>query len=43
MRKIAEEAESNPELLKDAPHDTPVRRVDEATAARSPILRWKSE
>ena len=43
MRKIAEEAELNPELLKDAPHDTPVRRVDEATAARSPILRWKSE
>lgn len=43
MRKIAEEAESNPELLKDAPHDTPIRRVDEATAARSPILRWTSE
>jgi glycine dehydrogenase subunit 2 len=43
MRKIAEEAESNPELLKNAPHDTPVRRVDEATAARSPILRWTAK
>ncbi len=43
MRKIAEEIESQPELLKEAPHDTPVRRVDEATAARKPVLRWESE
>lgn len=40
MRSIAEEAAANPALLRDAPHDTPVRRVDEATAARKPILRW---
>jgi glycine dehydrogenase subunit 2 len=40
MRKIAEEAVAEPELLKAAPHDTPVRRVDEATAARKPVLRW---
>lgn len=40
MRKIAGEAETQPDLLKEAPHDTPVRRVDEATAARKPVLRW---
>jgi glycine dehydrogenase subunit 2 len=43
MRKIAGEAESNPDVLKDAPHDTPVRRVDEATAARKPVLRYRPE
>ena len=37
MLKIAEEAESTPELLKEAPHNTPVRRVDEVSAARNPI------
>ena len=41
MIRIAREAEENPALLKDAPHATPVRRLDEATAARKPILRWK--
>ena len=41
MIKIAQEAEDSPELLKEAPHETPVRRLDEATAARKPILRWK--
>ncbi|HCK08374.1 MAG: glycine dehydrogenase (aminomethyl-transferring) [Gemmatimonadetes bacterium] len=40
MRKIAKEAHANPDLLKEAPHDTPVRRLDEATAARKPVLRW---
>ena len=40
MRTIAEEARTNPEVLKDAPHETPVRRLDEATAARKPRLRW---
>jgi len=43
MRKIAAEALSDPDLLKNAPHDTPVRRVDEATAARKPVLRWRAE
>lgn len=43
MRKIAEEASEMPELLHDAPHNTPVRRLDETTAARSPILRFKKE
>jgi glycine dehydrogenase subunit 2 len=38
---IAAEADSDPQLLHDAPHDSPVRRLDEATAARQPDLRWR--
>jgi len=41
MIEIAREAEQNPELLHHAPHNTPVRRLDEANAARKPNLRWK--
>ena len=41
MNAIAREAEQNPELLHNAPHSTPVRRLDEVTAARQPNLRWK--
>jgi glycine dehydrogenase subunit 2 len=41
MRAIAEEAATNPELVKTAPHSTRVGRLDEVTAARKPILRWK--
>ena len=41
MRAIAREAEATPELVKSAPHVTPVRRLDEVRAARSPVLRWK--
>lgn len=40
MIKIAEEAEKDPQLLKNAPHDTPIRRVDEAKAAKDLILKW---
>ena len=39
--EIAREAESDPELVKAAPHDAPVRRLDEASAARQPNLRWR--
>ena len=38
---VAEEARRDPELLQSAPHDAPVRRLDEATAARQPDLRWQ--
>ena len=38
---IAGEAASDPELVKSAPHDAPVGRLDEATAARQPNLRWR--
>ena len=41
MRSIAHEAESAPELIKNAPHSTRVSRLDEVQAARKPILRWK--
>ena len=40
MKKIAQEAEQSPELLADAPHNTPVRKVDETNAARHPNLKW---
>ena len=40
MRQIAYEAEHAPEKLADAPTSTPVRRLDEAAAARHPDLRW---
>ncbi|MFQ5696545.1 MAG: aminomethyl-transferring glycine dehydrogenase subunit GcvPB, partial [Terriglobia bacterium] len=40
MRAIAQEAETNPELVKTAPHTTRVRRLDEVTANRKPVLRW---
>jgi glycine dehydrogenase subunit 2 len=38
---IAHEAESTPDLVRDAPHSAPVKRLDEATAARQPNLRWR--
>jgi glycine dehydrogenase subunit 2 len=41
MRSIAREAEETPELVKTAPHSTRVSRLDEVTAARKPILRWR--
>jgi len=41
MRQIAEEARTNPEIVKTAPHTTPVGRLDQAMAARKPNLRWQ--
>ncbi len=43
MRRIAQEARDNPALLRDAPHDTPNTRLDEAAAARRPNLRWRPQ
>ncbi len=43
MKEIAREADENPEILHAAPHNTPVRRLDEVTAARHPDLHWKIE
>ncbi|HZQ99781.1 MAG TPA: aminomethyl-transferring glycine dehydrogenase subunit GcvPB [Chloroflexota bacterium] len=40
MLRIADEARENPELLRDAPHVTPVRRLDEVAAARHPNIRY---
>ncbi|MBZ5545085.1 MAG: aminomethyl-transferring glycine dehydrogenase subunit GcvPB [Acidobacteriia bacterium] len=41
MRAIAEEIEEDPQFVLKAPYSTRVSRLDEATAARKPILRWK--
>lgn len=41
MKSIAQEARENPDLVKGAPHTTRIGRLDEATAARRPVLRWK--
>ncbi len=43
MIKISNEAETNPELLKDAPHNTLIRRTDDVLAARRPILNYDDE
>ena len=41
MRSIDRESREEPDLVKGAPHHTPVGRLDEAAAARRPRLRWK--
>ena len=41
MRQIATEAEQTPDIVHEAPHHTPVGRLDEVRAAREPVLRWK--
>lgn len=43
MKSIAQESQENPQLVIDAPHTTRIGRLDEATAARKPVLRWKKE
>ena len=40
VEKIVREIKDNPTLVKEAPHTTPVRRLDEVQAARSPVLKW---
>lgn len=42
MMTIAREAEETPELVKGAPHNAVVRRLDEVAAARKPNVRWQS-
>ncbi|MBN1631172.1 MAG: aminomethyl-transferring glycine dehydrogenase subunit GcvPB, partial [Thermoleophilia bacterium] len=41
MRQIDRELRDEPQLVRDAPHSTPVRRPDETAAARHPVLRWE--
>ena len=43
MKTIAKEAEETPELLHQAPVTTVIRRLDETTAARKPVLKWVKE
>ncbi len=40
MLEIADEAALDPELVRSAPTAAPIGRLDEATAARRPDLRW---
>jgi glycine dehydrogenase subunit 2 len=41
MISIAKEIETDPQMVKNAPYGTRTSRVDEVTAARKPVLRWK--
>jgi glycine dehydrogenase (decarboxylating) beta subunit (EC 1.4.4.2) len=43
MIKISEEAKTNPQLLKEAPHTTYVSRPDEVKATKEPILTYKEK
>ena len=43
MISIAGEVESDPQMVKNAPYGTRTGRVDEVTAARKPVLRWKAQ
>ncbi len=43
MRQIDRELREEPDVVRQAPHSTPVRRPDETQAARHPVLRWSPE
>jgi glycine dehydrogenase subunit 2 len=43
MKEILEEARATPDLVKGAPHTTPVRRLDDVKAARELDLKWSPE
>ena len=43
MLAIAREAADEPELLKEAPHHRPVKRLDEVRAAKQPVVRYRFE
>ncbi len=42
MRRIAEEAKNDPELVKSAPHLTPIGRVDDVLAAKHPVTTFRA-
>ena len=41
MRQIAEEAKTNPDEVKTAPHTTPIGRVDDVLAAKHPVVTYR--
>jgi glycine dehydrogenase subunit 2 len=41
MLAIAREAKEDPQVIHDAPHDRPVRRLDEVRAAKQPVVRYR--
>ena len=42
MRQIAEEARTNPDEVKSAPHTTPIGRVDDVLAAKHPVTTYRA-
>jgi glycine dehydrogenase subunit 2 len=40
LEKIYDEIQTEPQVVKEAPHNQPVKRIDEVSAARNPNLRW---
>jgi glycine dehydrogenase subunit 2 len=43
MKDIDREAQEDPDLVTGAPHSTRIGRLDEAAAARRPVLRWRPD
>jgi glycine dehydrogenase subunit 2 len=43
LGQIADEAETDPDVVKTAPHTAPITRLDEVTAARKPDLAWRRD
>ena len=43
MKDIDQESKENPQFVIDAPHSTRIGRLNEAAAARKPVLRWKPD
>jgi glycine dehydrogenase subunit 2 len=43
VRAILDEAKDDPQVARTAPHTTPVRRLDEAAAAKRPVVRWRAD
>jgi len=41
LKKIAEEAKENKELVKSAPHNTPIRRLDDVKAVKASLFTYK--
>jgi glycine cleavage system P protein (glycine dehydrogenase) subunit 2 len=41
MSRIHKESQDNPDMLKNAPHEMPIKRLDEVAAARNPDISWK--
>jgi len=41
VAKVIEESQENPDLVKTAPHTAPVKRLDDVTATKKPVFRWK--
>jgi len=43
LEKIVQEARFSPEIVKSAPHKTPVKRLDDVNATKKPVYRWKKQ